>query len=151
MRVMTCLFGKFHAKLRKILLFSKFFDALLCRLVTCGDGVTVSVAVSVAACSGIGGVLFRYFRLIFSVPGACKPRGSGMPRCLRRGTDGCPGGLQGWGSGKVVRGLPAGFLHAGDEALGCHLAELDTADAEHPHITLRSSGERAAVVHAARA
>ena len=46
--------------------------------------------------------------------------------------------------------LPAGFLYAGDEAVGGHFAELDTAEAECPHISLGATGEGAAVVETDR-
>ena len=45
--------------------------------------------------------------------------------------------------------LPAGFLHSRDETVGGHLAELDSAESESTHISLRTSGEGAAVVKTA--
>ena len=42
--------------------------------------------------------------------------------------------------------LPAGLRHAGDEPLGGHLAELDTADTEQADVALRTAGDLAAVV-----
>jgi hypothetical protein len=45
--------------------------------------------------------------------------------------------------------LPACLLNAWDQAVACHLTELDTADAEHTHISLWTSSERTTVVHTA--
>jgi len=46
--------------------------------------------------------------------------------------------------------LPACLLNAWDEAVACHLTELDTADTEHTDVALWTSSERTTVVHTAR-
>ena len=47
-----------------------------------------------------------------------------------------------------ARMLPASLLDSRDEAVGGHLAELDAAEAEVTHVSLRTTGQGAAVVKA---
>ena len=44
--------------------------------------------------------------------------------------------------------LPTCFFHAGDEAGDCHLAEVNTRNAELAHIAFGAAGQLAAVMHA---
>ena len=53
-------------------------------------------------------------------------------------------------SDRDARMLPASLLDARDKAVGGHLAELDTAETEVTHVSLRTTGQRATVVQADR-